>query len=345
MLKKTNSVLKVALAIVMVVGALFFGASAKTYAYNSSNMPSGYRPITSQDVGKKFGVELETTILFSSQYTTDPVRWFPMVRITDSINREYYITSLDYNEERPYTYGFAVFDYWTESSSRYYYKELYFYDVMAEEGDWQEANPSYVVPSGYKLDLYYSPSNYSVIWVKDKGGGIVHYSTPFMSVENGSYGLDSKFSELPSLTYEGRYFVGWYYDIKYKERAMEGDSVSPKHIKNDGVSDYVILYGKWTVNYTDVWEDECRAIWTQEGYDNGFANGHAIGYQEGYAWAMENIGNESGGLFWLTSVMTSIGGLLAMEIFPSMSIGLLIFIPFAFGLLFWFLKLLKGGGD
>lgn len=342
---------KLALATVFVVNALFtfvLSSSTSTYAYTNGAMPNGYRPITSQDVGKKFGVELEATIFFSQQYTTNPEAYFPSLRMHDNLNREYYIASLDYQEERPYTYGFAVFNFWQESPSVYFHKELYFYDVVAGEGTWNvmdDPNPHYIVPNGYELDLFYNPSSYSVVWVKDKGGGKIIYSVPFLNVDDGQFQIGNKVPSLPNPEHENRYFVGWYYDSQYNTRALESENIPTMYIKNDGIEDFIILYGRWSIDYLADWEDTYRAVWEQQGYDKGFDIGRGIGQQEGYSKAMDDFGSQEGGLYWLTNILTSIGSILAIEIFPSISIGLLVFIPFAFGLLFWFLKLLKGGGD
>lgn len=339
---------KWALATVFIVNALFsfiFLSSPSTYAYTNYNMPSDYRPVTGQDVGKVFGVDLETTIYFNTIHTSDPHYNFPIFRLTDSLDRVYYICGFDYGEEKPYTKGYAVYNEWQEPPSRYYHKELYYYDIMAEEGSWQETNPYYVVPNGYKVDLYFPQSMTNLIWVKDKGGGNIIYSVPFVNVNDGRFNIDNKIPTLPSPEHESRYFIGWYYDRDYKTRALEGESIPTMYIRNDGIEDFIILFGRWSVDYVANWENTYRAVWTQEGYDKGFDIGRGLGRQEGYAKAMEDFGSQEGGLYWLTNILTSIGTILAMEIFPSISIGLLVFIPFAFGLLFWFLKLLKGGGD
>lgn len=124
--------------------------------------------------------------------------------------------------------------------------------------------------------------------------------------------------------YDGYAFQGWYYDSEYTTLAVEGTKID-----ND-----VVLYAKW--RYIDP---------LNEDYLEGYKDGKLAGFGEGYANAMKEFGNQEDGLYWLTNIATTIGAILALEIFPSISIGLLVFIPFAFGLLFWFLKLLKGGGD
>jgi uncharacterized repeat protein (TIGR02543 family) len=127
---------------------------------------------------------------------------------------------------------------------------------------------------------------------------------------------------------------------------------TPTHVANPGtpLTQNITLYAKW--RYIDPLDEDYI-----DGYNDGYATGYGVGYwegyedgklasfDEGYTKAMDELGSQETGLFWLTSIATSIGSILALEIFPSISIGLLIFIPFAFGLLFWFLKLLKGGGD
>ena len=74
-----------------------------------------------------------------------------------------------------------------------------------------------------------------------------------------------------------------------------------------------------------------------KGYGDGSEYGHDLGYVNGYN---DGIALDSDIRPMFNQLLSFIGGIFKLEIFPSVTIGTLISIPIAFGVFRWFLKLI-----
>jgi uncharacterized repeat protein (TIGR02543 family) len=291
---------------------------AKTYAYSRAEggyIPAGYRPISYDDIGKTFGTHLETVVYFDEDIFEAP---------NDNYTEVLFFGTSDFIGTEMVEWNESDCDVWGYYSSQWY-NAWFVWNITESAGYWE--NRTDELPSGLTITSINNVSS-NVLYVKDIGSW---YSITW--VENGGTNVsDIPFAQslpnpLPTPTRTGYTFGGWYYDSELTSQAIAGAPISAD----------TTLYAKWN-------DDGCLTCWGV-GYWEGYEDGKIVGFDGGYAKAMDELGSQETGLFWLTSIATSIGSILALEIFPSISIGLLIFIPFAFGLLFWFLKLLKGGGD
>lgn len=88
-------------------------------------------------------------------------------------------------------------------------------------------------------------------------------------------------------------------------------------------------------------EAERQDVYNQ-GYDNGFNAGHDAGYTEGVAKAPTML---SDAFSVIKAGAEVVGTVVAINLMPGVSIGLLVSIPLIFGLMLWLIKLLRGGGD
>lgn len=75
-----------------------------------------------------------------------------------------------------------------------------------------------------------------------------------------------------------------------------------------------------------------------EGYNSGNNDGYDFGYDEGYD---DGISIDSDIRPMFNQLLSFIGGIFKMEIFPGVTIGTLISIPIAFGVFRWFLKIIS----
>lgn len=78
-----------------------------------------------------------------------------------------------------------------------------------------------------------------------------------------------------------------------------------------------------------------------EGWDDGYNVGYDYGYTAGQISAQE--GTENFSTNWFVSILSGVGGILSIEIFPNFRIGFLLLIPVVFGLFYWLIGMLKGG--
>lgn len=83
-----------------------------------------------------------------------------------------------------------------------------------------------------------------------------------------------------------------------------------------------------------------------KGYDDGYDSGINSGYDYGYADGYDNGYNDGIALDsdirpMFNQLLSFIGGIFKMEIFPGVTIGTLISIPIAFGVFRWFLKIIS----
>lgn len=114
--------------------------------------------------------------------------------------------------------------------------------------------------------------------------------------------------------------------------------------KNDTIMAFVQRY--WSLNDNEIYNSGFGVGYI-EGYNEGFENGSdqsfSVGYDEGY-----NVGYDEGlsadlnvaPLF--TQLITHIGSVFGLVIFPGVTIGTLVSIPIAFALFKWFMKIFGG---
>jgi hypothetical protein len=74
------------------------------------------------------------------------------------------------------------------------------------------------------------------------------------------------------------------------------------------------------------------------GYSNGYTEGASVGYDDGLYDASSNFG------IWdlFSNAFGSVGNILSIQLFPGLSIGLLISVPIAFAFILWLIHVLKG---
>lgn len=89
-----------------------------------------------------------------------------------------------------------------------------------------------------------------------------------------------------------------------------------------------------------------RDLGYQQGYIVGYNAGREFGYQQGYD---QGIADEFDGFSWIRGFLVDVvGGFLSIEIFPSITIGLAVGVPFTLALAAWIIGLIRGrtkGGD
>ena len=72
----------------------------------------------------------------------------------------------------------------------------------------------------------------------------------------------------------------------------------------------------------------------------GYTAGLQTGFNNGYIAGLESNINPS--VDWIKSLFIGMGAFLSVEIFPNVTIGLIVAIPLLFSLLLWFVKLVRG---
>ena len=79
------------------------------------------------------------------------------------------------------------------------------------------------------------------------------------------------------------------------------------------------------------------------GEGDAYTNGYNIGYNAGYSDGSTGASSAGQGAFnLLAGAFGALDGIISLQIFPGISIGMLVIIPIAGALLVWLIKLLKG---
>ncbi len=78
------------------------------------------------------------------------------------------------------------------------------------------------------------------------------------------------------------------------------------------------------------------------GYDAGYDAGLQKGLNDGYYEGLDAGANLNPSIDWIKSLFIGMGAFLSVEIFPNVTIGLIVAIPLLFSLLLWFVKLIRG---
>lgn len=81
-----------------------------------------------------------------------------------------------------------------------------------------------------------------------------------------------------------------------------------------------------------------RLDWETIGYNAGLQRG----FNEGYLAGVDAGSNINPSVDWIKSLFLGMGAFLSVEIFPNVTIGLIVAIPLLFSLLLWFVKLIRG---
>lgn len=104
-------------------------------------------------------------------------------------------------------------------------------------------------------------------------------------------------------------------------------------------------YDGYNSGYNSGYSDG-RTIGHDEGYGVGFNAGKSVGNSQGYASGYEvgvSDGTRNFGMWDLFSnAFGSIGNILSIQLFPGLSVGLLISVPIAFAFILWLIHVLKG---
>lgn len=78
--------------------------------------------------------------------------------------------------------------------------------------------------------------------------------------------------------------------------------------------------------------------WETIGYNAGLQTG----FNNGYLAGLDAGANINPSVDWIKSLFIGMGAFLSVEIFPNVTIGLIVAIPLLFSLLLWFVKLIRG---
>lgn len=78
--------------------------------------------------------------------------------------------------------------------------------------------------------------------------------------------------------------------------------------------------------------------WETIGYNAGLQTG----FNNGYLAGVDAGANINPSIDWIKALFIGMGAFLSVEIFPSVTIGLIVAIPLLFSLLLWFVKLIRG---
>ncbi len=105
-----------------------------------------------------------------------------------------------------------------------------------------------------------------------------------------------------------------------------------------GYNQAVNELGSYDAGYSDGVADGL-ADGLAEGYNSGYSVGYSIGKTDGYN---EGI-NDSVSQGWLLSIFNLFGTVLAIELLPNITIGFLVGLPVILGLVFFIIKVARGG--
>lgn len=174
----------------------------------------------------------------------------------------------------------------------------------------------------------------------------------FLSTRNGIAGVPAQDIWLTSSCSYNETFDSIVYSYK-------GSSFDPTAL----LADPVFSLSGWIGNDYELWlssqgysegydsgYSDGRTIGHDEGYGVGFNAGKSVGYSNGYSDGIPvgysnglNDGSSNFGMWDLFSnAFGSVGNILGIQLFPGLSIGLLISVPIAFAFILWLIHVLKG---
>ena len=109
--------------------------------------------------------------------------------------------------------------------------------------------------------------------------------------------------------------------------------------------DFVFPYYPYVESYYESGYDNGY----DNGYDAGYIRGHEIGYDDGYGTGYdvgyddgieENIGTAN----WFVSSFEAVDSFLNIHIFPNITFGILLGIPFVIEVVWFIIRQFRGGG-
>ena len=184
----------------------------KPKAYTTETLPSGYRLLSADDVGKTFGVNLEVDIIVLE---TNKICGF---------NEGIYTTILStFGVGEVITFDYMYLDEENYTSATIKKNETVIYTT---ENNKIEGNVIITMTQGENISAVgeYEDEYYKIFYVKDIILPIVTFET------NGGNEIDPITSDtLPELEVpikSGYNFLGWYYDITLLEQAQQGDALT-----------------------------------------------------------------------------------------------------------------------
>lgn len=120
----------------------------------------------------------------------------------------------------------------------------------------------------------------------------------------------------------------------------------------EDVSYYFKLYVKTESQYQLGYDEGYNRGWEDGeyyGYFNGHDDGYTVGYDDGYSYGHDigrNEGLNEGTSAWgvlFTSMLSTFGAVLSIEIFPNLTLGMIAAVPLILGLLSFIIGVAKGG--
>lgn len=146
-----------------------------------------------------------------------------------------------------------------------------------------------------------------------------------------------------------------YFKYYYEEILQISELLFFSRLEQDYISDlcnYFKLYVKVDNQYQIGYDDGYNQGWEDGeyyGYFNGHDDGYYVGYDDGYNYGYsvgKNEGLNEGTSAWgvlFSSMLSTFGAILSIEIFPDLTIGMIAAVPLILGLLSFIIGVAKGG--
>src|SRR5574344_2899549 len=115
----------------------------------------------------------------------------------------------------------------------------------------------------------------------------------------------------------------WLSSVRYNDGYSEGHSVGNSEGYSNG-------YGSG------------YSVGNSEGYSNGYGSGYSVGASDGYQNGFNYVSHQFGMWDLWSNAFGSIGNILSIQLFPGLTVGLLISVPIAFAFILWLIHVLKG---
>lgn len=233
-------------------------------------------------------------------------------------NNLYGIKNTDYQlvQENHYTYEYDV----------YYYTPFGIYDSIQEKDYFLVSDLNILFRKGLNrgTNSYEFRDKHTYI---EGGTAVLLRITVLKSIVNDDYqgNISTLFSD-DTMLYVSYLSQNPDYDAGYLDGYDEG--------YEDGIEN------SYSVGYNDGHSDGYNKG-LSEGFDEGFLEGDSAGYTRGYNKGLSE-GNSAWGVLF-GAMMATFGGFLAIEIFPGLTIGMLVAVPLILGLLAFIIGIAKGG--
>jgi hypothetical protein len=240
---------------------------------------------------------------------------------------------------------------------------------------WTTDNPSHVSPSEY--GSYSSSSGdivLSVFWDTSSSRFVVRISTEFPALNGGKklfsslymFDLNAKagLTDQPinvsvSCETAGYFSVTNYY---YAGSILSPESGKPDYgiqfagtIGNDySLWRYSLGYNSgyntgYNTGNSDGYDDGHEVGYNDgyneghdDGYNDGYNEGHGDGYNEGHDDGVNEVSSNFGVWDLFSNAFGSIGNILNIQLFPGVTLGLMLSVPIVFAFLLWLIHVLRG---